>query len=91
MLNINTGNAKVTIKAEAERRVRVLGIGRRVEIGEKSRDRAITFESALHFCPVNVFNQNRLDELDEVSLTTKQHYEKILGKILTAEQCCHFL
>jgi len=35
MLNINTGNAKVTIKAEAERRVRVLGIGRRVEIGEK--------------------------------------------------------
>ena len=29
--------AYITIKAVAERRVRFLGIGRRVEVGEKSR------------------------------------------------------
>jgi len=43
---------KVTIKAMAGRRVRFLGIGRRLE---KSCDRAVTvtFNSAMHFYPDN--------------------------------------
>ena len=58
-----------TIKAVARRRVRFLGIGRRVEVGEKSRDRAVTvtFKSALgsNYWPVYrpVFERHSSDAL----------------------------
>ena len=55
----------VTIKAVTGRRVRFLGIGRRVEVDEKSRDRAVTviFKSDLLENSIDRFNwQSDCDE-----------------------------